>query len=116
MYLYWPVILIGLTFTLICLPVSILYHRSREWFVYSNVSSYCHNDVGVTRVGANAVAVPAVTRRTLSCRVSRLLPRRHVLLLDLYNGGKQFDFITFKDGVRLRGSTRELRFIAESMG
>ena len=37
MYLYWPVILIGLTVIIIFFPGPILYHRSREWWAYSNV-------------------------------------------------------------------------------
>ncbi|KAB2578141.1 SPX domain-containing protein [Lasiodiplodia theobromae] len=36
MYIYWPVVLIGLTVFVIFLPAPVLYHRSRRWFAYSN--------------------------------------------------------------------------------
>jgi hypothetical protein len=38
MYVYWPVVLIGLTVIVLFLPARILYHRSRKWWAYSNVS------------------------------------------------------------------------------
>lgn len=37
MYIYWPVILVGLTVIILFLPLRILYHRSRQWWAYSNV-------------------------------------------------------------------------------
>ena len=40
MYIYWPVVLIGLTIIIIFLPARVLYHRSRKWFAFSNVSPY----------------------------------------------------------------------------
>ncbi|KAJ5134555.1 hypothetical protein N7526_005920 [Penicillium atrosanguineum] len=36
MYIYWPVVLIGLTLIIIFLPVRVLYHRSRKWWAFSN--------------------------------------------------------------------------------
>ena len=36
MFLYWPVILVGITFIVMCIPLRILYHRSRIWWGYSN--------------------------------------------------------------------------------
>ncbi|KAF2140215.1 uncharacterized protein K452DRAFT_52932 [Aplosporella prunicola CBS 121167] len=39
MYIYYPVLLIGITVILIFLPLPLLYHRSRRWFLYSNVRS-----------------------------------------------------------------------------
>jgi len=39
MYIYWPVVLIGLTLIIIFLPARVLYHRSRKWWAFSNVSS-----------------------------------------------------------------------------
>ncbi len=39
MYLYWPVLLIGLTVIILFLPAPILYHKSRSWFLYSLVGS-----------------------------------------------------------------------------
>ena len=38
MFLYWPVVLVGLTVLILFFPGPILYHRSREWWAYSNVS------------------------------------------------------------------------------
>jgi hypothetical protein len=37
-YLYYPVILIGLTVVIILLPFPVIAHRSRKWLVYSHVS------------------------------------------------------------------------------
>ena len=36
MYIYWPVILIGLAVGTLFMPAPYLYHRSRGWFLYSN--------------------------------------------------------------------------------
>ncbi|KAE8419260.1 EXS family-domain-containing protein [Aspergillus pseudocaelatus] len=36
MYIYWPVVLIGITVIILFLPARILYHRSRKWWAYSN--------------------------------------------------------------------------------
>ncbi|KAI9878541.1 MAG: hypothetical protein M1830_000595 [Pleopsidium flavum] len=36
MFLYWPVVLIGLTVLILFFPAPILYHRSRRWWAYSN--------------------------------------------------------------------------------
>lgn len=36
MYLYWPVVLIGLTLIIMFFPLRVFYHRSREWWAYSN--------------------------------------------------------------------------------
>lgn len=38
LYIYWPIILIGITVIVLFAPLRILYHRSRAWFAYSNVS------------------------------------------------------------------------------
>lgn len=38
-YIYWPVVLIGVTVIVLFLPVRTLYHHSRKWWAYSNVSS-----------------------------------------------------------------------------
>lgn len=37
MFIYFPVILMGITVIVIFLPAPILFHRSRRWFVYSTV-------------------------------------------------------------------------------
>jgi hypothetical protein len=39
MFIYYPVILIFVTTVLIFFPAPLLFHRSRRWFVYSNVST-----------------------------------------------------------------------------
>ncbi|KAL9126725.1 MAG: hypothetical protein Q9217_004270 [Psora testacea] len=36
MFLYWPVILIGVSVVILFFPGPILYHKSREWWAYSN--------------------------------------------------------------------------------
>ena len=36
MFLYWPVILIGISTVILFFPGPILYHRAREWWAYSN--------------------------------------------------------------------------------
>lgn len=38
MYLYYPVILIFVTFAILFMPAPILYYKSRKWFLYSHVS------------------------------------------------------------------------------
>lgn len=38
MYLYYPVILIFVTFVILFFPAPILFHKSRRWFLYSHVS------------------------------------------------------------------------------
>lgn len=38
MYLYYPVILISVSFVILFMPAPILYHKSRRWFLYSHVS------------------------------------------------------------------------------
>lgn len=37
-YVYWPVILIGISALVLLNPVPLLYHHSRFWFIRSNVS------------------------------------------------------------------------------
>jgi hypothetical protein len=41
LYLYYPVILIGITAIVVLLPFPVLAHRSRKWFAYSHVSLTC---------------------------------------------------------------------------
>ena len=36
MFLYWPVLLVGLSAAVLFLPARLLYHRSRAWWAYSN--------------------------------------------------------------------------------
>lgn len=63
MFVYWPVVLIGLTVILLFLPARILYHRSRKWWAYSNVSPASLS--GLSSVLIELVASPA----------GRLIPR-----------------------------------------
>lgn len=63
MFVYWPVVLIGLTVILLFLPARILYHRSRKWWAYSNVSPASQS--GLSSVLIELVASPA----------GRLIPR-----------------------------------------
>ena len=37
MYLYWPVVLIGVSVLLLVNPIRIFYYRSRMWLLYSLV-------------------------------------------------------------------------------
>ena len=77
MFIYWPVIFIGLSVLILFFPAKILYHRSRTWWLYSNVSL---PSLALTLL-IHPVALVACW--TLSSRVPRLLPWRHVLLRDL---------------------------------
>lgn len=47
MYIYWPVVLIGLTVIIVFLPARVLYHRSRKWFAFSNVSPHPLVDLNI---------------------------------------------------------------------
>lgn len=38
MYIYWPVVLVAEYLIIMFLPVRVFYHRSRQWWLYSNVS------------------------------------------------------------------------------
>ncbi|PGG95975.1 hypothetical protein GX51_08041 [Blastomyces parvus] len=35
-YIYWPILLIGITLVVLLIPIRLLYHRTRRWWVYSN--------------------------------------------------------------------------------
>lgn len=57
MYIYWPVILIGITGLILFNPIPFLYHRSRFWFLYSNVRQLSLGEMylslaNITRSGA----------------------------------------------------------------
>lgn len=43
LYLYYPVILIGITAAVILFPAPVLVHKSRSWFAYSHVSQSTSN-------------------------------------------------------------------------
>ncbi|KAJ5176891.1 uncharacterized protein N7482_002768, partial [Penicillium canariense] len=36
MYIYWPVVLVGLTVIIVFLPARVLYHKSRKWWAITN--------------------------------------------------------------------------------
>ncbi|OAX80252.1 hypothetical protein ACJ72_05419 [Emergomyces africanus] len=36
MYIYWPILLIGVTLLILLIPIRLLYHRTRRWWAYSN--------------------------------------------------------------------------------
>lgn len=38
MYIYYPVVLIGITVLILFCPIPVIWHRSRGWFLYSHVS------------------------------------------------------------------------------
>lgn len=38
MYIYWPVVLVAEYLIVMFLPARVFYHRSRQWWLYSNVS------------------------------------------------------------------------------
>ena len=61
MFLYWPIILIGLSVIILFFPGPILYHRSRSWWAYSNV------------------CMPAISRNP-----SAKIPQFRLLLAGLY--------------------------------
>lgn len=52
MYLYYPVILIGVSLLILFFPAPIFYHRARRWFLYSHVScltlGFSHNSFILT--------------------------------------------------------------------
>lgn len=54
MYIYWPVVLIGLTVIIIFLPARVLYHRSRKWFAFSNVGDLRATNLLISLTGAVA--------------------------------------------------------------
>ncbi|KAJ5461427.1 uncharacterized protein N7458_002979 [Penicillium daleae] len=41
MYIYWPVVLIGLSVIIIFLPAPVLYHQSRKWWAATNWRLWC---------------------------------------------------------------------------
>ncbi|KLJ10091.1 hypothetical protein EMPG_09903 [Blastomyces silverae] len=36
LYIYWPILLIGITLIILLIPIRLLYHRTRRWWAYSN--------------------------------------------------------------------------------
>lgn len=75
LYLYYPVILIGISVLLLFNPLKIFYFRTRMWLLYSLVSIL----VALVSISTNAIPVAPIARWYLPCRMARLLPRRYVL-------------------------------------
>lgn len=86
MYLFYPVILIGISVFILFLPAPILYHRSRFWFLYANVCTGVHLIIDST----DSDTVEAFLFRIIPRRIPRLLLGRHVLFSDLCLGCKLF--------------------------
>jgi hypothetical protein len=76
MYLWYPVILIGITVVIILLPFPVIAHRARKWLAYSHVRPYF--DPEATVANRDTVAPPVGGH--ISRRVPRFLPWRHLLL------------------------------------
>ena len=84
MFLYWPVLLVGLTICILFFPAPIIYHRSREWWAYSNVSSLSRTQLDLLTL----CEVSITACWTVSCRIQRFLPWRYVLFPNIFHGGK----------------------------
>lgn len=78
MYLWYPVILIGIAVALLFNPLRIFYFRTRMWLLYSLVS------IEYASIKRELIIVVAlVVGRYLSSGVERLLHGRYVLLSNL---------------------------------
>jgi len=82
LFIYYPVILISISVALLFNPLKMFYFRTRMWLLYSLVSDSATAEA--THTDTRPVAL--VTRRHLPCGVARLLPRRHVLFIDIHLG------------------------------
>jgi hypothetical protein len=84
LYLYYPVILIGISVALLFNPLRIFYFRTRMWLLYSLVSTVdsTHNSL------TDSLLVALITRWCIPCRVARLLLGRHVLFFNLQHERK----------------------------
>lgn len=94
MYTYWPVVLVGLTLIILFLPFRVLYHRSRKWWAYSNVSANCC--VAVLYGFSLTMIVASCTCRSIPSGVPGLLPWRYVLFSDLCHGGEYWSVLEEK--------------------
>jgi hypothetical protein len=66
MYIYYPLILLGLSTLILFFPAKILYYRSRKWLIYSMVN-FLALPVSSFVVDLNPVALD--TCRSISCGV-----------------------------------------------
>ena len=62
MYIYWPVVLIGVTVAVLFLPLRVLYHRSRKWWAYSNVSQNLRDGVSTADMASGVFYWRVCTR------------------------------------------------------
>jgi len=90
LYLYYPVILIGISVALLFNPLRIMYFRTRMWLLYSLVSLMINS----CKTTANASPVAPVARWYIPCRMERLLLGRHVLFSDLQHECKSAEPIS----------------------
>jgi hypothetical protein len=81
MFLYWPVLLVFCTISLLFFPAPILYHKSREWFLYSNVSqsSFCPSSMADNRHSfgyclLDYIPLNSGTSFWATCTAQRLIP------------------------------------------
>jgi hypothetical protein len=79
LYLYYPVILIGLSVALLFNPLRMFYFRTRMWLLYSLVSFLINSNDN----SADALPVAPVACRYIPCRMARLLLGRYVLFPNL---------------------------------
>ena len=83
MYVYWPVVLIGVTLLILLFPAPIYYHRTRKWFV----NSVWRKLIKWLLLLFNPKMFADVDRctpfRCLSRRIPRPPIRGHVLFVDL---------------------------------
>lgn len=83
LYLYYPVVLIGITTIVILLPFPVLAFNSRKWFAYSHASL-----LYVLTTQANTCAGTPSSCWYISRRVSGLFLGRHILLSNICDGCK----------------------------
>jgi len=78
MYIYYPVILMGATVIFIFLPAPAIYHRSRAWFLYANVSTVYRNKVNrkCTEMSSGAYCFPDYTLSSSAISFSEICSAR----------------------------------------
>ena len=83
MYLYYPVILIGITLIILFFPAPVLHHKARKWFLYSHVraSAPIESIRCLSRLTSSVVSVAPI--RLISSRISRFLSRRYLVFVDV---------------------------------
>lgn len=98
MFLYYPIILIGLTTTIASFPAPILYHHSRMQFLYSHVSTE-------VTLGSHPwcwfLAVALGPQRSLSRRVHGFFSWWYVLFPNIHDDGKPYPSCQSKIVVKL---------------